>query len=170
MSDTLNDMLSKLKAAEDELIELTDEDIAQLLGDLRDKVDAIREVMRRFEAEEAFLADEIKQLTARKKSVSGSRERFKAHMIHVMNEKEFKQLPGERFDMKIITRKVYRSIVAPTAAEYLELQDEGLVKKTTTYAFDHSALTRAFKADPERLGAFMEEGTSQYIKFNLRGP
>jgi hypothetical protein len=164
-------MLTTLKAAEDELIELTDEDIADLLGDLRGKVDAIRELMRHWEAKEAFLAAEIKELTARKKSVTASRERFKTYMLRTMNGHEFKQLPGERFDLKVISRKAYKATMAPTAAEYLELQDfVGVVKKTTNYAFDHSLLTKAFKADPERLAPYMEEGTSQYIKFNLRGP
>lgn len=166
---SLNDMLIMLKEAEDELIELTDEDLAELLGDLRGKVDAIREVMSRMEATEAFLGEEIRQITARKKSLTASRERFKAYMLQTMNGHQFKQLPGERYDMKVISRKSYKATMAPTAAEYLELQADEVVKKTTTYAFDHARLTKAFKADPEKFAPYMSEGTSQYIKFNLRG-
>ena len=167
MSGTLNDMLSKLKAAEDELIELTDEDIADLLGDLKDKVDAIREVMLRMEVWEETIAAEIKELTARKKALGSSQDRFKAYMLHVMNENEFKQLPGQKYELKVMSRKAYKATMAPTAAEYMQLGGD-LVRKKTEFSFDHARLTAAFKEDPEEMAPYMRETSSRWLKFSVR--
>ena len=42
MSESFNQMLSKLRELEDELVDLSNDDLKTLLGDIKDKVDGVQ--------------------------------------------------------------------------------------------------------------------------------
>ena len=165
---TLHEMLTAMMEFEDDLIELTPEAIKDLLGDMKDKVDGIRETLKRMEATESMLADDIRYLEARKKALSNSRARMKEYMLNVLSAGDFTQLPGNRWDLKVITQKRNKLKGTADEADYINLKEFGFVKKKVEYSFVHAKLSAAFNEDPEQWGDYMEAGTTQFLKFNVR--
>lgn len=59
-------LLRTVEDAESGIIEASNEELKETLGDIREKVDAVHEVHSRLKAEEKRLADHIKELSNRK--------------------------------------------------------------------------------------------------------
>lgn len=160
---TLDEILKKMEQAEDDLIEMTDDDIAELLGDLHGKVDSIRAVLNRMESTEERLARDIKLLTDKKRATEAGIKRFKEWITGTMAHYGFKKLPGEQYDMRLTTKKRFIRSREATEADYYE--HPAVVRRKLEYSFDHKKLEAAYKGDPKRWSDFIQEGKTQFVTF-----
>lgn len=93
-SDSLKVLLDKL-APIDEFLPEEDFDPSIVVGDIKDKIDAIKYRMDEWEAREKMLrATLLKLVQQRIKSLKGKRERLKEYVKKQMTEHGFNKLPG----------------------------------------------------------------------------
>lgn len=97
MTDTLKELLHKLDHIEDDLP--PDEfDPAKVVGDVKDKVDAIKWRIDSWVAEADKIEDEwIKPLKSRQDSLRKKAESLKAYLHSQMSEHGYEKLPGHMF-------------------------------------------------------------------------
>jgi len=160
---TLVDMLNTIHELEDGLIHLTDQEIGVLVGDVQGKIDSIREVLSRMESEENRLAQDIKELQARKRSSANSRKRLKQYVLNTMDCSNLKGLSGKVWDLKIQERKKWITREAANMSDYMDL-GPNLVRRT--FEFCHTSLVNAYKADPEKYQDYVILGKSEFLKFS----
>jgi len=163
---SLNTMLETLRQVEDSLVEMTDEEVKALLGDVKGKVDSIYEVITRMLAEEIRLKEAAAALTARARNMKNSVARLKSFCVYAMKADGTSELMGKNFDVKLNKR------VTPTVKDlnitpdiFMELNEvkEGLVKRE--YSFDKKAMKDLFKASPEKIGEYIFFKEAESISF-----
>ena len=159
-------MLETLRQVEDSLVEMTDESVKELLGDVKGKVDSIYEVITRMQSEEVRLKEAAAKLTDRARNMKNSVARLKSFCLFAMKADGTSELMGKNFDVKLnkrVTPTVKSQNITPDM--YMDLNEikDGLVKRE--YSFDKKAMTDLFKASPEKIGEYIHLNESESISF-----
>ena len=136
--ESFREILDKFKAMDD----IAEEDFnpAILVGDLKDKVDAIKWRIDKWESEADTLQTEwIDPILAKKKAILKKVESIKEYCRFYMKQHEFDKLPGNAFEMRM--QKIAPKVAVTVEADAnLSLTYPALVKRCTTYAWDKAAL------------------------------
>ncbi len=95
---TLDQLLSLLSNLDqDQAIEFEPD---QVIGDLREKVDAIRTVQQRLRMEEERLRENAAELTRAAQAVKSNRERLDSYVVYAMQSNGFDKVPGKYWRMQ----------------------------------------------------------------------
>lgn len=97
MNDTLRDLLHKLDHIDDDL-PAEEFDPAKVVGDVQDKIDAIKWRIDSWNAEAEKIGEEwIKPLKAKQDSLTKKAERLTQYLHSQMSEHGYDKLPGKMF-------------------------------------------------------------------------
>jgi hypothetical protein len=163
--NTLATILDKLKLIDDDL---SPEDFdPAVVGDLKDKVDAIKWRLDAWNAEAAALDDWVDMLTHRRNSMLRKAEKLKEYVAHEMIQHGFETLPGEmvRVDLRVAQPSLKIELAADATA-YLKYPN--FVVQKTIYNWDKKALKEAMAMDGARDLPTCSLETTKFIKFEVR--
>lgn len=97
MSETLRDLLDKLAQIDDEMLP-EDFDPAQIVGDVKDKIDAIKWRIDQWNTQADNIDENwIKPLKAQQESLRKKAERLKDYLYSQMSQHGYDKLPGKMF-------------------------------------------------------------------------
>lgn len=164
---TFAQMLDRLFEAENDIISLSSEEIKELLGDIKGKVDGIHFWLTKLDAEEERIGNLIKSLKEKKDAVRNSRNRFKEYIAETMIKNDTPKIFGQNYNLGCISRtyvKAKKDIVISTL-DYATVS-EGVIKRE--YSFDARLLANAFKDEPEKYKKYVTEEVKPSIRFTIR--
>ncbi len=92
---SLEALLTTIQAFDDGM--MTDIDPAQIVGDLKDKVDAIKSVLDRLKFQALWCAQQAEPFVKAGQACKNNMERLREYVTFVMKTKEFEELPGNAF-------------------------------------------------------------------------
>ena len=101
---SFNQLMETLRQAEDDLINLTNEEMAEIFGDLKSKVDGVYNWESKLKFDIIRVSEDIKKLTERKRTLEGSLKRFRDYMVFVLESNDTPMLKGEMWDIKLRKR------------------------------------------------------------------
>jgi len=163
---TLREILDLFSYLDDDLPP-EDFDPALVVGDVKDKVDAIKWRIDQWEAEAQAIKDGwIKQLTAKANALLAKKEKLGAYLKEQMIAHEFEKLPGHMFTASI--RKNPPSVKLTTEAtadlylDFPELVEELPVE----YRFRKDKIKEELKAGKVVPFARLEQG--QRVEFKVK--
>ncbi len=114
-------------------------DPAHVIGDIREKVDAIHTVMGRLKLEAARLADAAELFKQASKGVEKNLDRLEGYVLFAMKSQGFEKLPGVHWRAQI--QATTPSIVATRDATADDLLDHpAFVRRKVEYSWDKKAL------------------------------
>jgi len=157
-------LLRTLEDAESGIIEASNEELKETLGDIRDKVDAVHEVHSRLQAEEKRLADHIKELTKRKSTVKKSIERLESYMLYCLDEADTTLLCGKNWDIKVSQRR-------SEAVKEFEVNEKvflelGPVFVKREFSINKAHIKEAAKDNPDIKDKYIESRLNRSVKFS----
>lgn len=163
---TLGDLLYKLTASDEGLINLTPESSAELMADLSEKVDSYLYILEKMGSEIDRLAKRADEILSARKTLQNNKESLKNLMMFHMKSKGFEKLPGKEHVVSLTTRK---------SIEWnLDENPDATTKRlwptfvNNEYSWNKRALTEAIKNFPSQyqdLGKLIDK---QYLKFQIR--
>ena len=162
---TLNTLLTKLREADDGIIEMDIEQLQETLGSVRDKVDGIFEVISKLESEAERMKKLAKSFAVRQKSCENQVARLKNYITYSMDQDGATEIYGEIHQMKLVSRKTQKVrdlIIGPEM--FIKFQE--VVRRD--YSFDKNLLKEKAKADPDRYADLMETSESRYLRFSVK--
>lgn len=167
MSESFNQMLSKLRELEDELVDLSNDDLKTLLGDIKDKVDGVQLWESKLKAEIARVAEEIRVLQDRKRTMENSLKRFRDYLVYTLKVNETPMIKGKVWDIKLRNRKLIKpKDIEITSTDYLKLNHgEGRKVIDRVYKWNVSALKTAYTVEPETFKDYVTATETEYIQF-----
>jgi len=130
--DSFGQMLEKLQALDDDMLP-EEFDPAVLIGDIKDKVDAIKWKLNHWEYRAKMIKEEfIAPLQAKAESLKKKHERLTKYVFDEMQRMGVEKIPGNAFRIQIQnSQKVFVEKEPADAKMYLNYQD--LVIQETTY-------------------------------------
>jgi len=121
-----------------------DFDPAEAVGELKDKIDAIKWRLDSWEAHAQALDENwLKPLAARRKSILGKAEKLREYVAFVMKRDNLETLPGHAFRIDLRAYESVEVLSAPTASEALLYKP--WVKTTINYVWDKKELKTKLK-------------------------
>jgi len=156
----LLDILNKSEESDDVL---TNEDYIRIVGDLKEKVDAIKDFFSRCDAEADRLKnDYIKPIQTRIKQIEKQKESFNKWITATMKQYDMPLIHGDLFTLRLEERSdIEIDEVDITPTFYLEYKD--MIKRS--YAWDRNEVKRLFKSGKDF--PFCREITKNNIKFTV---
>jgi hypothetical protein len=160
MSAPLFKLLTAIEDLEEGLLDLTEEQIKELIGDVRNKVDSIYEIITRLDSEEERLAKNIKTLTDRKRALANSRNRLKQYVVTSMETFEAPAIYGKVWDVKLQKRSKFniREATLEDTYENNELVD-------MSFKFNRTKVLEAYNRGDEFAKAVVTPDQSTFIRF-----
>lgn len=157
-------LLRTLEDAENGLIDASNDELKETLGDIRDKVDSVYEVHSRLCSEEKRLEAHIKDLTKRKKTVKKSVKRLEDYLLYCMEEADTKLLCGKYWDIKTSQRK-------SEAVREFEVNQEvfeklGPVFVNREFSINKSMIKYVAKSNPDIKDEYIETRINKSVKFS----
>lgn len=159
----LTEILNKLADLDDASEEIVPEDAAQIVGDLADKIDAIRVTIRRLEGEEMRLCKDAQEILAAASQVRRNCARLESYLLFAMRAQGYQKLPGKIFRAQIQKSAPALKIDREAGAGDMLLFGENMVKRDVTYAWRKDPIKKLI-AD----GGKFEHGRlvqGEYVKF-----
>lgn len=159
-------MLETLRHLEDNISNMTPEEIKVLLGDIKNKVDNTHEVITRMESEEIRLKESAQALSDRARTIKNTISRLKNYCVFAMKADDTTMLVGKHFDLKLNQRTTPTvKDLNITADMYLDLNSikDGLVKRE--YSFDKRLMKELFKTSPELMNDYIFQKVSESVSF-----
>jgi hypothetical protein len=163
---TLRELLGKLRDIDDDLLP-EEFDPAEVVGDIKDKVDAIKWRLDSWAASAKMIEEEyIKPLKQKQAALLGKAERLKEYVQHQMITNGFEKLPGEMFRVQVQNSPM--SVVTKdfANANYYLNYPEFVVQKTT-YDWNKEALKDAL--DKGEVLTFAEIKRGKHVRFYTQG-
>lgn len=163
---TLRELLSKLRDIDDDLLP-EEFDPAEVVGDIKDKVDAIKWRLDSWAATAKMIEEEyIKPLKQKQAAILGKAERLKDYVQHQMIANGFEKLPGEMFRVQVQNSPA--SVVTKDFANAnFFLQSPDLVIQETTYKWDKEKIRQKLESGVELSFAELKKG--KHIRFYTQG-
>lgn len=156
---SLGEILDQLKQLDSDMPP-EEFDPAQVIGDLKDKVDAIKWRLDSWETEAEMIQHKwIKPLQERIKSIQGKHEKLRRYIKDQMIAQGFEKLPGNMFTASI--RKNPPSLKftqEPTADMLLDYPSLVDMQQTVAYVYLKDEIKAALKAGQQLPFARLEQG------------
>lgn len=167
---SLNSILTLLAAVDDGMIELSQSDMAETLGSLKDKVDGIYEVISRMKSEQDRLKSEIDNFTAKKKALENAEQRLKDYVVFAMDQDGNVKLQGNRYTLQMQSRELIKvkPFTSLSTTQYVELNtlSPGVVKRE--YKFDTTLFKKLAAERKEVLDSYGEVSKTTFPVFRVR--
>jgi hypothetical protein len=131
------------------------------LGEVRDKIDAIKWRLDQWDAENEITQSWIKKLQARKKTTSNNAEGLRGYVKEKMLLDKYEKLPGVLCRVQLNNTKKLKFTCEPTAEIYLQYPD--LIEQKTYYSWkklEGEVYKKVKEMLPDFPYAKMEEGKS----------
>jgi len=158
---TLGELTNVLQMIDDDLLP-SDFEVEELVGDIRDKVDAIKWRIDSWVAHaEAIERDWLEPLTARKKALLGKAEKLKEYCAFIMQRDQCEKLPGSAFALSLRKSTSVECEASPTPEDAIERPI--YCKTRVAYQWDKTAIAAALKAGKEL--PFAKLKSSTYVTF-----
>lgn len=153
-------LLNQLRTADEFM---TDEvDFSELLELTADKVDAIKYVDERLEAQEALLKRREEELAQMRRAVAANRQRLKERALEAMKQHGFEKLPGRQYRAQVQKAPPALVLVREVATVDDVLEFPGFVK--TVYQWDKEAIKAELAKGPSAFPlAYTQCG--EYVRF-----
>ena len=158
--NTLATILDKLQTIDSDLAP-EEFDPAAVVGDLRDKVDAIKWRLDQWEQESEALEGWIRMLQARKVAIDGKNKKLKEYVAYEMSQKGFETLPGHMVRIDLQERTAVSTHTQADATAYLSHPE--FVRQKTVYEWDKVALQEALKSGIQLSFAYIE--SRKFVRF-----
>lgn len=166
MTTTLGELLIMLSQADDGLSSV-DFDPATVVGDVKDKVDAIKTVVDRLEFQESWCRQQAKPFQDAALVLANNRKRLLAYVVHAMGTQGFEQLPGRQFQAKLQDNppalEVMTEATALDAAKY-----PAYCEQIRFYQWNNGAIKTALKDGAELPFAKLTRG--KRVAFSINKP
>lgn len=161
-SDSLGTILAKLVPVDDDLAP-QDFDPAVVVGDLRDKIDAVKWRLDDWEYKVKMLKQAwIKPIQAKIKSLEGKRERLKDYVKSQMIEHGFDKLPGNAIRAEL--RALRKSIIFDREPLFIDYKAyPGLVTQVVSYKWNSEAVREALEGGKELSFARFDEAKALHF-------
>lgn len=144
---TLSELSAALVALDEEM-DAEAFDPAQIVGDIKDKVDGIKWKIDQWKAQvNAIQENWIDPLTNRKKTLQKKIDKLEEYCAFVLRRDQIEMLPGNAFSLKLRQSDSVEVDVDPTPVQALELND--LVRTKISYAWDKKKLAEKLKANEQ---------------------
>ena len=166
---TFYGLMERLQDAENGMIELTPDEIKELLGDIKGKVDGVYEWVSRLDAEKERLADSIKKLQARKKAVENAKDRFKEYIGYTLTANDTPMLMGSMWSISAKPQEFIKAKkdLELSIMDYIDANRSGDIVKRE-YKLDSAALKKAYEAEPEKFSKWVDKETKNVVRFSAR--
>lgn len=164
--NSLGRMLELLRDLDEDMLS-EDFDPAKLIGDIRDKVDAIKWKLNDWEYRALMIEEEfVLPLQVKIKAILGKRERLKNYVTSEMKRLEVEKIPGNMF--KVQLQNSPRSVeLKADADERMYLNYPEFVLQETTYKWDKENLKSHLEAGESFTFAELKQG--KHIRFYTSG-
>ena len=164
---TFNEILQALTDHENELINLNPEQLGELLGDLRGKVDGVREWEGRLDANIQRVKDDRDKLVARIRTMETARKQVRDYLVFCLKSSDSLMIKGNTWDINLRRRKTIKpSTTEISSTEYLQLNlddDKPVIKRE--YKWNIAALKSAYLEDPELYRNYVTESEIEFPQF-----
>lgn len=160
---TLDDLLSQLSILD--MAGDVDFDPTQVVGDLREKVDAIRTVLARLKNEHERLLHDAQELLDSARAVKNNSERLKEYVRYSMETHGFEKIPGNLWCLQLQRAAPALETTAEANAD-MAVKFPDLVKRTVIYAWDKKAIKDAMAKGVNFEYGYLRESKS--IQFPVR--
>lgn len=128
-------------------------DPAEIVGDIRDKVDAIKAVLDEFESTAKGLKLKAKRLRTTIKAIENNHKRLKEYVRFQMQENHFEKLPGNDYYVRLQNRA--------TRIEFARIPDDIDFIKYSKYV----RISRSYSWDEEMVARDLGNGTLETCEF-----
>lgn len=165
-NNSLGEMLEQLRDLDDDMI-VEEFDPAALLGDIKDKVDAIKWKMDDWEYKANMIIEQyITPLQKKVNSLLGKKDRLKAYVTSEMKRLEVEKIPGHMFRIQLQKSNPSLEIRVPADAHmYLNYSD--MVIQRTIYDWDKEKIRKYI--DEGETFTFAELKQNKHIRFYALG-
>lgn len=169
MKKTFAQIMTTIYEAENNLINITNDELKEVFGDLKDKVDNVHAWLGKLEAEKERLAKDIKSLTDRKKAVTNAQDRLKRYIGYTMSNNETPKLYGNSWTIDCRKRDF---LIVKKDCE-ISTMDYGIINSAAgdnvikrEYKIDALKAKKAYQNDPEGpLAKYIETETKDVVRF-----
>jgi hypothetical protein len=166
---SLNDMLKTLEQVDEGYIVLDNEEMKEIFGDIKGKVDGIYTLVSKLESESARLKKEKEAMEAAHKNMENRIKSIKNYVEYCLTVNETPLLVGDSYQLKLnIRNSVKKKDVELTsnAATILKLRYPSHVPVREKYELNAGDMKKVFnKEDMEK---YFETGESRSVKFSVR--
>lgn len=158
---TLNELITQLQTLDDDL-HPNEFDPEELIGDIKDKVDAIKWQIDEWLAKaESIQLKWIDPLNDRRRALEGKAQRLKDYVAYCMARDGFEKLPGNAFGASLRKATSVETETAPGPDEAMTMP--AFCKTKVTYAWDKTAIAEALKSGREL--PFAKLKSSSFVVF-----
>lgn len=146
---------------------MSDHEYEALIGQVTDKVDALRTVLTKIEAESERLGKLKKEFELAQSQVDKKYERLKNYIIQVMASNNQMSLSGEKFKVSYVKCEQKRIVErAPTEDEYFQISAKWPTAVRRILEWDKNEIKRIAKTEnPEELKGLWYDSYSKTIKW-----
>lgn len=157
---SLDDLLLRLLHAEDGLTQ--ELDLESLGVQLREKVDSVKLVLDRLQAEEQWLTGQLDEIVDRRTAVRNNASRLRGYCASVMTQHGYERMPGEKWRCQLQAAKP--TVVFDRDPGPLDLQaDPELVEMVRSYKWRKDLAEERLNAGLPVPLAHLKQ--SKYVKF-----
>jgi len=175
MSDNLTErktfyqLMEQITAAEDASIEeaLTRDQLLEILGDLKGKVDGLHDWDQKLKFDELKVADDIRLLQARKSTIQNARKTLRKSVGEIMKMNDTSMVQGNVWQVKVSQRKSVKVLPMELTSDHY-LKYKSVIKRE--YSFDVTALKTAYTVNPDEYKDFVEVGVMDVLSFSAFNP
>lgn len=172
---TFLQLVGILNEADELLASIEGVDLAELVGDLRDKVDALQFVDAKMEGAVAFFKEQIAPLQSRMRAITNERARLRDYVAKSMrgdfqpeeSRQRFQKIPGVRSAVQLYDSAPALEVVRPpTAVDFAERPE--MVEMQRSYVWKNAEVKAALLDGKELEFAKLTRGC--FIKFTTNVP
>ncbi len=161
----LNELLGKLTAAEESLE--TEWDPETLVGNVSDKVDSIKFILDKLQAEIVYADEHLKTWQKKVQALKANQERLKQYVTTSMLINDFEALPGKEWRVKLQDSPIsVKEMRDPSADDFIN--HPTFVKRQVSYVWNKPIVTHYAKqgiALPDDLSASIVAVQSKHVRF-----
>jgi hypothetical protein len=160
---TFNDLLTQLSALDNGLDETAEINYEQVFGDIKDKVDAIKLILDKWDGEAENLTENwLKPIKAKISALELKREKLKEYVKFCMEHEDISALNGHAFRLQI--QKSPKKIIYKFVPDAQTFQAfPYFVQVSAVYQFDKDKIKNAIKEGMTLPFVDVEEGS--HIRF-----
>lgn len=148
MAETLQNLLSKLNAADDALIELSESEQSQMIADLAKKIDSYVYVLDHFDGRIATLKATTEKLKLATSQLQNNRDRLQELMRFHMETQGFDKLTGDINQVTLVSRKDVELTLPEEINKLTVFEYPEFVNMKEIWSWDKNKIKDAIKNDP----------------------
>jgi Siphovirus Gp157 len=136
------ELLTNLAQA-DEIMADPELDLAAMIGETKDKVDALYAVLQRMEATAEYLEGMAKPLINKAKALKANHARLSDYIVHTMESANVDRFPGNAYKVALVRASIpaLKITEEPNAETYTKW--EGYVQLKRQYVWDNARIKEA---------------------------